>query len=286
MTVFAGDDMTYDMRLNMAKKVFYEAEYIVIGAGAGLSSAAGLEYSGKRFTDNFEEFIKKYGMTDMYSSGFYPFSTEEEKWAYWAKHIFLNRYATDALPMYKDLYNLIKNKNYFVITTNVDAQFEKSGFQTDKIFAVQGDYGFNQCNKGCHNLLYNNEYLVKSMLAHTRDCKIPTGLVPKCPVCGGEMVVHLRCDNYFVQNNDWYNSQDNYIEFIRKTYNKKVVFLELGVGFNTPAIIRYPFEQMTYKNNNAIIIRVNKAFPKGVEENREKTISFTENMWSLIKNLR
>lgn len=278
--------MTYNIRLNIAKKVFYEAEYIVIGAGAGLSSAAGLEYSGKRFTDNFEEFIKKYGMTDMYSSGFYPFPTEEEKWAYWAKHIFLNRYNVGALPLYKDLYNLIKNKNYFVITTNVDAQFKKSGFETDKIFAVQGDYGFNQCNKGCHNLIYNNEDIVKAMLANTRDCKIPTELVPKCPVCGGEMAVHLRCDNYFVQNNDWYNAQNNYIEFIRKTQNKKVVFLELGVGFNTPAIIRYPFEQMTYKNNNAIIIRVNKDFPNGVEENREKTISFTEDMGNLIKNLR
>lgn len=284
--MLAGDSMTYNIRLEKAKRALNDGECIVIGAGAGLSSAAGLEYSGKRFKNNFQDFIEKYGMSDMYSSGFYPFPTEEEKWAYWARHIFVNRYDVNALPLYENLFDLVKNKNYFVITTNVDAQFEKAGFPSDRIFAVQGDYGFIQCAKGCHNKIYNNEKLIKAMLAHTKNCKVPEYLVPKCPVCKGKMDVHLRCDDYFVQNDDWYASLKNYEKFIKYTENKKVVFLELGVGFNTPVIIRYSFEKMTYRNNNAIIIRVNRDFPEGIEENRDKSIPFAEDMNTLINDLR
>lgn len=257
----------------------------MIGGGAGLSDAAGLHYSGKRFTDNFEPFIAKYGIKDMYTSSFCPFKTEEERWAYWAKHISINRYDTPATQLYLDLFQLAKRKKYFVITTNVEHQFYKAGFPDEKIFAVQGDYGFLQCAKGCHNKLYYNESLVKNMLIQTFDCRIATELVPYCPVCGGPMDVNLRKDSYFVEDEVWHDARDRYATFIEETNGKHIVYLELGVGFNTPGIIRLPFEQMTYRNPNATIIRVNTYHPDGAKENNDKTISFTEDMAKGIKAL-
>jgi NAD-dependent SIR2 family protein deacetylase len=183
---------TYQASIERAKKTLEDAEYVLLAGGAGLSAAAGITYSGKRFTDNFGSFIKKYGFTDLYTSSFYPFETEEEKWAYWAKHISLNRYEIGATQLYIDLCNLVKDKNYFVISTNVESQFVKAGFPTDKVFEIQGDYSFLQCEKGCHDKLYYNESLVKEMIEKTVDCKIPPNLVPKCPVCGGNMDVNLR----------------------------------------------------------------------------------------------
>ncbi len=269
-------------RIKQAKIAIQEADYILLGGGAGLSAAAGLEYSGLRFTENFTPFIKKYGLTDMYSSGFYPFRTQEEKWAYWAKHISLNRYKIDPTKLYKDLYQLVKNKKYFVISTNVDSQFEKSGFPSNKVFDIQGNYGYLQCAKGCHNKLYDNELLVEKMVEKTLDCVIPSDLVPKCPVCGGDMDPNLRINKDFVQDEKWYELNKSYTEFLEESDGKKVVYFELGVGFNTPGIIRYPFEKWTYHNENATLIRLNKDNPDGYEENADKTIAFTENMQEVI----
>lgn len=268
----------YTTRINKAKAIFDSTEHIVIGAGAGLSTAAGLEYTGRRFTENFASFVRKYHMEDLYTSSFYPFQTEEEKWAYWAKHISLNRYETPATPLYQELLHALEDKDYFVITTNVDGQFCKAGFDTDCLFEVQGDYARFQCRYGCHNKLYDNEEAVKEMLAQTTDCRIPSHLIPRCPECGCEMDVNLRKDQYFVQDKNWYDSAAWYNKFLSKVKNKPAVYLEIGVGFNTPSIIKYPFEKMVYKNPQATLIRMNKEFPEAIKENKESTISFNEDV--------
>ena len=268
----------YVLRLDKAKKAIDEADYVLIGAGAGLSTAAGIEYAGKRFRDNFSEFIEKYGMTDMYSSGFYPFKTSQEKWAYWAKHIELNRYSVGKTDVYQKLLNLVSDKDYFVLTTNVEHQFWINGFDDERIFATQGDYGKLQCSRPCHDRLYDNGELIEQMIAKTVDCKIPSDLVPKCPVCGEEMETNLRCDDKFVEDEKWHQMYKRYSDFLEKIGGKKVVFLELGVGFNTPAIIRYPFEQMTFENSDATLIRLNKDYADAIPQNKDKTISFDENI--------
>lgn len=270
------------LRLNKAKRAIDEADYVLIGAGAGLSTAAGIEYAGKRFTDNFPEFIEKYGMTDMYSSGFYPFKTSEEKWAYWAKHINLNRYSVGKTEVYQKLLNLVRDKDYFVLTTNVEHQFWINGFENERIFATQGDYGQFQCSVPCHDGLYDNEEVIRQMVANTVDCKIPSEMVPKCPVCGKEMETNLRCDDKFVEDEKWHEMYGRYSEFLEKIEGKKVVFLELGVGFNTPAIIRYPFEQMTFDNSDATLIRLNKDYADAIPQNKDRTISFDENVEEIL----
>ncbi len=275
----------YAERLAETRRLLQDAEYIVIGGGAGLSSAAGLTYAGERFTQNFADFIKKYGMTDMYTASFYPFATQEEKWAYWSRHIFLNRYAPPALPLYQKLYELVREKEHFVLTTNVDYQFHKAGFAPERIFAVQGDYGKIQCAKGCHDKLYDNEELVHRMVKEQKNCRIHSELLPKCPVCGGEMEVNVRKDEYFVQDAAWYDANMRYGAFMEKARGKKTLLLELGVGYNTPAIIRFPFERLTYREKNVYLVRLNRDYPGGAPENQKKTIAFREDMAGVLNSL-
>jgi len=275
----------YAHRIEQAREAISDADHIIIGAGAGLSDAAGLKYSGKRFTDHFQPFIDKYHFTDLYTSSFYPFQSDEECWAYWAKHISLNRYETPATPLYIDLLKLVESKDHFVITTNVESQFHKAGFRDDRIFAVQGDYGLLQCASACHNTLYHNEAMVAEMLAHTVDCKIPSHLVPVCPVCGGKMDVNLRKDGYFVEDDNWAMASQRYHDFTKKATRNKLVLLELGVGYNTPGIIRYPFEQITFHNSLVTLIRINTHHWQGATENRDKTIAFNEDMAQTINEL-
>lgn len=273
---------SFSDRINKLRSLFDEAECILIGGGSGLSSAAGLTYSGERFTENFGDFIRRYSLTDMYSAGFYPFRTQEEKWAYWSRHILLNRLLPPALPLYRRLFELVKDKDYFVVTTNVDAQFYKAGFSPERSFAVQGDYGKLQCAKGCHDGLYDNEDLVRKMTAEQKDCRIPSALIPKCPVCGGEMEVNIRKDAYFVQDKAWYEAERRYELFCREARDRKLLLLELGVGYNTPTIIRFPFEAMTYKNKDAILVRVNAKYPGAIPENAKKTLSFAEDIKDVL----
>lgn len=249
---------TYNEQIAAASKAIYEADFILIGAGAGFSAAAGLTYSGKRFTDNFPEFIEKYGVTDMYSACFYPFSSEEARWGYWSKHVYVNRIAPEALPLYQQLYALVKDKKYFVLTTNADHQFYKAGFDDEKIFATQGDYGFIQCLKGCHQKVYDNIDMIKQMHQARKDCLVPSYMVPKCPVCGRPMTMNLRCDQYFVEDENWHNAEKRFGNFLAACENGKTVLLELGVGFNTPVIIRFPFEQLAKKRKNMTLIRMNR----------------------------
>ena len=277
---------------NISKKItkisnlIKESDYILIGAGSGLSTAAGIEYFGERFYKNFADFIKKYHFTDMYSSAFYDFKTQEEKWAYFAKHIYLNNVGMEATDTYKKLLKLVKNKEYFVLTTNVDDQFEKAGFDKKRIFATQGSYRYIQCSKACHNKLYDDSDLVKEMIAKTNeDLKIPTKLVPKCPICGEDMDVNLRKDAYFVQDEYWYEQDEKYGEFLDKAKDKKVALLEFGVGFNTPGIIRFPFEKMTFENENWNLVRFNKDNPSVYLDIEDKTTGIFENINDVLKEL-
>lgn len=244
-------------QITKAKHLLANADAILIGAGAGLSTAAGLNYGGKRFTDNFPDFIKKYGLTDMYSSAFYPFPTKEEFWAYFSRHIKLNRFDAPVGKLYSDLLKLVKEKEHFVITTNADGLFFRAGFDKDKVFATQGDYAKFQCATPCHDTLYDNKEIINRMVSEQKDFRIPTKLLPKCPRCGGDMETNLRKDNTFVEDDNWRAASDRYIAFLKQNIDKKLVMLELGIGFNTPVIIRWPFEQIAQAKENTMLIRVN-----------------------------
>ena len=276
----------YNKRISEVKNLINEADYILIGAGSGLSTAAGLEYFGESFEKNFKEFIEKYNFPDLYSASFYDFNTQEEKWAFFAKMISLNRFNKEPLKLYQELYSLIKVKDYFVITTNVDGQFEKAGFEKERVFETQGDYAYLQCENACHNKLYYNYDLVNEWLKNTKDCKIPNNLVPKCPVCGGNMEMNLRKDANFVQDENWYKQDKRYGEFLDKSQDKNLLLLEIGVGFNTPGIIRFPFEQMVYNNINTNLVRINKDYAFTNKEIKNKTILFDEDVNTIIEDLR
>ena len=247
----------YSEQLDRLKTEIENADAIVIGAGAGMSAAAGFSYSGERFEKHFSDFHKKYGFSDMYSGGFYPYETLEEYWAWWSRHIWINRYAVTAGKPYTDLLNSIKDKDYFVLTTNVDHQFQLAGFDKKRLFYTQGDYGLWQCSKACHDKTYDNEETVRKMVSEQKDMKIPTELIPKCPVCGAPMTMNLRCDNFFVQDKGWYAAAERYEDFLRRHTGLHILFLEVGVGANTPVIIKYPFWQMTAKNPNAVYACIN-----------------------------
>ncbi len=276
----------YNSRIIQAKQAIKQADYIIIGAGAGLSTAAGLLYSGEKFKKDFKEFIEKYHFEDLYSASFYNFKTQEEKWAFFAKMIKLNRYNETPLKLYQELYEIVKNKEYFVLSTNVDGQFYNSGFDRKKVFEIQGDYSYLQCENACHNKLYNNKELVEKWIHNTKNCKIPSNLIMKCPVCGGNMDMNLRKDENFVQDEHWYEMSQRYDEFLNKIQNKNVVLLEIGVGFNTPGIIRFPFEQMTANNVKTTLIRINKDYPLPMLEIRNRTISFDEDTNKIIEDLK
>lgn len=247
-------------KIEKLKQVLSEAETIVIGAGSGLSTSAGFTYSGERFEKYFSDFAVKYGFHDMYSGGFTPFESLEEHWAYWSRYIMINRYMDPPKPVYKDLFSLVKDKDYFVITTNVDHCFQKAGFDKNRLFYTQGDYGLFQCSEPCHEKTYDNEKQIRAMWEFRNEMKVPTELVPHCPVCGKPMSMNLRADHTFVTDKGWYKASKQYEKFLQtrniikngeQEGDGKVLFLELGVGGNTPRIIKYPFWQMTEKNPNA-----------------------------------
>lgn len=245
------------------------ADAIIIGAGAGLSAAAGHTYQGERFENNFADFIAKYQYRDMYSAGFYPYPTAEEYWAYWSRHITLNRYAEGAPPLYTRLLKLLNGKNVFILTTNVDHCFQKAGFVKQRLFYTQGDYGLWQCAKPCHNKTYDNEGAIRHMVLQQSDRQIPSHLLPLCPQCGGPMANNLRSDNRFVEDEGWHLAAKRYEEFIHSHWSGHMLFLELGVGGNTPGIIKYPFWRMTYQNPRAVYACVNAAdaiAPKEIED--------------------
>lgn len=261
------------------------ADAVVIGAGSGLSTSAGLTYSGKRFEEYFSDFIDKYQIPDMYSGGFYPFQTLEEYWAWWSRHIYVNRYLDAPKPVYDQLLKLVKDKDYFVLTTNVDHCFQKAGFDKHRLFYTQGDYGLFQCSKPCCQATYDNEELVREMVERQRDMRIPTELIPRCPVCGRPMTVNLRSDNTFVEDEGWHLAAQRYSEFLRRHRALRVLYLELGVGANTPAIIKYPFWQLTDKNPASRYACINYGEAAAPREIAERSICIDEDIGKVLSDL-
>lgn len=243
------------------KRALNEADAVLVGAGAGLSAAAGLTYSGERFRRLFPDFIKAYGITDMYSGGFYPFATPEERWAWWSRHVWHNRYEPGSLPLYAKLLELVKDKNYFVLTSNVDHQFRLAGFAKERLFYMQGDYGLWQCSVPCHESTYENKEAVLAMLKAQKNMRIPSDLVPRCPRCGAPMAMNLRCDDTFVEDEGWFAANERYRDFVRRHQDCSLLLLELGVGYNTPGIIKYPFWEMAKKNPRATYAALNLDTP-------------------------
>lgn len=262
------------------------SDVIVIGAGAGLSTSAGFTYTGERFARYFPDFIAKYHFSDMYSGGFYPFDTLEEHWAYWSRYIFCNRYMDAPKPVYQELLSLVQDKDYFVLTTNVDHQFQKAGFDKQRLFYTQGDYGLWQCMEPCHQKTYDNEEAVRRMAAGQRNMRIPTELVPHCPVCGKPMTMNLRSDNSFVEDEGWHRAAERYGEFLRRHDGLKVLYLELGVGANTPAIIKYPFWKMTYANQNAAYACINFGEAFAPPEIRDRSICINADIGNVLSWLK
>lgn len=248
---------SYSESIEGLKNAIQNADAVLIGAGSGLSTAAGFTYTGERFYSLFLDFIKKYHFTDMYSGGFYPYETLEEYWAWWSRYIHCNRYTDIPKNTYKSLLKLVENKNYFVITTNVDHCFQKSGFDKDKLYYMQGDYGLLQCSKPCHQKTYDNEEIIKRMVESEQNMRIPSELIPRCPICNAPMVPNLRADDTFVQDEGWYIAEQRYNNFIENYKDRKIVFLELGVGYNTPVWIKYPFWEMTAENQDAVYACIN-----------------------------
>ena len=317
----------YSAQIDQLKQKINDADAVIIGAGAGLSTSAGFTYSGKRFTIYFSDFINKYGFQDMYSGGFYPFDSLEEHWAYWSRYIYINRYMDAPKPVYSDLYNLVKDKDYFVLTTNVDHCFQKAGFDKHRLFYTQGDYGLFQCSTPCHQNTYDNEAVIRQMIKSQgfsivndrliedsqKDKKevkgesnlhlesgsheliqpdtslkmlIPPGLVPHCPQCGRPMTMNLRADNTFVEDEGWHQAAFRYEDFLRRHKNLNILFLELGVGYNTPGIIKYPFWQMTDKWENAIYACINAGDAAAPEEIKQKSICINGDIGAVIFQLK
>ena len=284
------------------KEAFDHADAIIIGAGAGLSTSAGLSYSGERFHKYFHDFAEKYPIQDIYSGGFYPFDTLEEYWAWWSRHIWINRYMDAPKPVYNRLYELVKNRDYFILTTNVDHQFQKAGFDKHRLFYTQGDYGLWQCSVPCHNETYDNEATVRKMVAaqgfaFAKDgdlyvpdgiklkMEVPSELIPYCPHCHKPMSMNLRADDTFVEDMGWYHAAEQYEEFLQNHRNQKVLFLELAVGYNTPSIVKYSFWRMTHDWPNATYACLNYGEAYAPDEIKRKSICVNGDIGEILTSL-
>ena len=276
---------SYSEQIERLKAALQDCDAVVIGAGAGLSTSAGFVYTGHRFEKYFSDFAAKYGIQDMYSGGFYPFATQEEHWAYWSRYIYINRYMDAPKPVYDDLLKLVQDKDYFVITTNVDHCFQKAGFDKKRLFYTQGDYGLFQCSEPCCQETFENETVIRQMMERQEDMKIPTELLPVCPHCGKPLTMNLRSDDTFVEDEGWHRAAERYENFLRTRGDGKILFLELGVGYNTPSIIKYPFWQMTAKNPDATYACINKGQAVCPQQIRGKSICLDMDVGECIKTL-
>ena len=297
-----NEDRSYEDKLSDIKELTANADAIVIGAGAGLSTSAGFTYSGERFDKYFSDFKERYKFTDMYSGGFYPYETLEEHWAFWSRYIYINRYMDAPKPVYDNLYELVKDKDYFVIRTNVDHCFQKAGFDKHRLYYTQGDYGLFQCSEPCHKKTYDNEDIIRKMvmaqgyefkedgslyLPEGRNLKltVPSELVPYCPECGKPMSMNLRADNTFVEDEGWHVAAKRYEQFLERHKNLNIVFIELGIGYNTPVIIKYPFWQMTDKWQHAHYICLNYGQAYAPDEIKEKSVCVNKDIDEVIRRL-
>ena len=267
------------------KAALQDCNAVVIGAGAGLSTAAGFTYTGERFEQHFSDFSQKYGIQDMYSGGFYPFPTMKEFWAYWSRYIYINRYMDAPKPVYDDLLKLVQDKDYFVITTNVDHCFQKASFDKKRLFYTQGDYGLFQCSEPCCQETFDNEAVIREMVKQQKDMKIPPELLPVCPHCGKPLTMNLRSDNKFVEDEGWHRAAERYENFLRTREGGKILFLELGVGYNTPVIIKYPFWQMTAQNPNSTYVCVNQGQAVCPQEIEQRSICMNSDIGQVLQSL-
>lgn len=261
------------------------ADAVVVGAGAGLSTSAGFVYNGERFQQYFCDFASKYGFSDMYSGGFYPYATLEEYWAYWSRYIWINRYQSAPKPVYENLLQLVQDKDYFVLTTNVDHQFQKAGFDKHRLFYTQGDYGLFQCNQPCCQKTYDNEETVRQMVEQQRNMRVPSELVPRCPVCGRPMTMNLRSDNTFVENEGWHRAAERYSEFLRRHKGLKTLFLDLGTGMNTPTIVKFSFWRMANEWPDAAYACINLGEAYAPKEIEAKSICINADIGSVLKQI-
>ena len=272
-------------QIEQLRKELAQTDAVVIGAGAGLSTSAGFVYSGERFRQYFSDFEAKYGFHDMYSGGFYPYATPEEHWAYWSRYIYINRYMDAPKPVYDNLFELVKSKDYFVITTNVDHCFQKAGFDKKRLFYTQGDYGLFQCSGPCCQETFENAEIIRSMVKQQKGMRIPTELLPVCPHCGKPLTMNLRSDDTFVQDECWYAAAERYEDFLRRHEGLHVLYLELGVGLNTPVIIKYPFWRMTHENSNAVYACVNLGEAYAPREIAPRSICIDADIDSVLRSL-
>jgi len=271
--------------LERLKAALRDCDAVVIGVGSGLSTAAGFTYNGERFEKYFSDFAAKYGIKDMYSGGFYPFATPEEHWAYWSRYIYINRYQDAPKPVYNDLLKLVQDKDYFVITTNVDHCFQKAGFDKKRLFYTQGDYGLFQCSEPCCQETFDNEEVIREMVKRQEDMKIPTELLPTCPHCGKPLTMNLRSDDTFVEDKGWHRAAERYENFLRTRAGQKILFLELGVGYNTPVIIKYPFWQITAKNPNATYVCINQGQAVCPQEIELQSVCINADIGQVLQSL-
>ena len=276
---------TYLQQIERLKAALETADAVVVGAGAGLSTSAGFVYTGSRFEQYFSDFAQKYGFQDMYSGGFYPYSTPEEYWAYWSRYITVNRYIDPPKPVYQNLLKLVKDKDYFVLTTNVDHCFQKASFDKKRLFYTQGDYGLFQCSEPCCQETFDNEGVIKAMMEQQRDMRIPSSLIPHCPHCGKPLTMNLRADDTFVEDEGWHSAAERYSDFLRRHENAAVLFLELGVGYNTPVIIKYPFWRMTASNNQATYVCINFGEAVCPQEIKKQSICMDGDIGTVLNNL-
>lgn len=272
-------------KISGLKNALASADAVVIGAGAGLSTSAGFTYNGERFKTYFSDFEAKYGFHDMYTGGFFLYSTLEEHWAYWSRYIYVNRYMDAPKPVYDMLFQLIKDKDYFVLTTNVDHCFQKAGFDKKRLFYTQGDYGLFQCSDPCCKETFENEEMICSMVEQQKDMKIPSELLPVCPHCGKPMTMNLRSDDKFVEDEGWHKAAERYELFLRRHQDMRILFLELGVGYNTPGIIKYPFWQMTAQNPEAVYACVNNGEAACPVEIGRRSICLNGDIGEMLKQI-
>ncbi len=285
-TPITGSTGHYWDNIQRLREALDRADAVVIGAGAGLSTSAGFTYAGERFKTYFSDFAAKYGFSDMYSGGFYPYRAPEEFWAYWSRYIFVNRYMDAPKPVYDDLLSLVRDRDYFVITTNVDHCFQKSGFDKERLFYTQGDYGLFQCSQPCCQETFDNEKTIRQMVAQQKDMRVPSGLLPTCPHCGRPLTMNLRSDDRFVEDGGWRRAAERYESFLQTRGAGRVLYLELGVGYNTPGIIKYPFWRMTARNKAAAYACINAGEALCPAEIESRSVCIDGDIGTALNDLR